>query len=142
MAPSSSPLMTWVASLPAPAEGHVRLYRIQTAQPVPLPAWVVAEQHTDGTAQALGRWFTRDPQALEFYAQEWDHPELVTLDLPQARADACRLDRLPAVLEDGTRPRSFSRDHETEHFVAVAQLAQVHRRGRVPAPVAPRRRLR
>jgi hypothetical protein len=142
MPSSPIPLLTWLATLPPPPADHVRLYRIQTARPVALPPWVVAEHHADGTALARGRWFTRDPAALAFYAQEWDHPELVTLDLSPVEAMACRLDQLPAVLADGTHPRSFSRDAETEHFVDATQLHRVQRHGWLPTPLGRRRRPR
>ena len=85
--------------------------------------WIQAAHEGDGTAQARGRWFTRIPLALAFYLDDTPQPELVTLDLPEAEAWACGLKQLPAVLPDGCRPRSFSRDPEIEHFVPGSFLA-------------------
>lgn len=116
------PLQAILNTLPPVAPGHLRLYRVQSTAVAAITPWIQEAQQADGTAQARGRWFTRDPEALAFYFDDTAQPELVTLDLPRAEALACALDQLPDRLPDGSRPRAFSRDRETEHFVSPEQL--------------------
>lgn len=104
-------------ALPALATDQVRLFRIQSSRSVTPSPWIAQMQGENGMAAASGRWFSSHPDALAFYAEDVDHPELVTLDVSSTEAEACRLTQLPAVLADGSRPRAFSRDPETEHFV-------------------------
>jgi len=101
---------------------HGRLYRIQPANPVPLPAWktdLMAEH-----ALAQGRWFTHEPASLAFYAADMDHPVLHAIVLPQVLIRRFQLSALPDVLTDGTRPRAFSRDLATEYFLPRAYAEQ------------------
>lgn len=123
----TDPLNAALDALPPVAEGHVRLYRIQSSVTAPIAAWIQEAQQADGTAQARGRWFTRDPEALRFYLADTRQPELVILDLPVEEAHACALSQLPDSLADGCRPRSFSRDRETEHFVEAARATEGRR---------------
>lgn len=126
-----APLPDWLlildaqlAKLPPVPAGHTRLFRIQSAQPIAPPAWIAHLQAQDGTQAAAGRWFTADPAALAFYAQELDAPVLHTLEVPIAEAEACKINALPHLLSENCRPRVFSRDMEQEHFVPRNWLNQ------------------
>lgn len=116
-----------LAALPALAADQVRLFRIQSSRSVTPAPWLAQMQAENGMAAASGRWFSSHPDALAFYAEDVDHPELVTLDVSSTEAEACRLTQLPKVLADGSRPWAFSRDPETEHFIPAEWKARQRR---------------
>jgi hypothetical protein len=121
----SARIAVTLSLLPPLLAGQARLYRIQTERPVALKPWVAHLQGEAGALAAAGRWFTTDPEALAFYANDLDHPVLVTLDVPAPAVTAYRVAAQPWTLDDGSRPRAFSRDPENECFVPAAWLAQV-----------------
>lgn len=118
--------------------GHLRLYRIEPAQPRALAEWLQEALHADGTLAAQGRWFTQDPNALGFYAQDQEHVASVVrwMDAPADLAGQWKVSQLPRT-DDGLSPLRFSRDPENEFFVSVHAAEQSHRE---PLPIPSQRR--
>lgn len=87
MNPPLSDALTALLATP-PAEGCVRLYRIEPCQPQPVADWLREALVAEGAWAAQGRWFTQDPQALAFYAADQAHVEsaLRWIDVPTEQA--------------------------------------------------------
>jgi hypothetical protein len=113
--------------LPAVEPGHLRLFRMQSNHPVVPAPWIVQAQKLDGTAAVAGRWFTSNPQALSFYAQDLDYPQLLTLDVSEEEAMSTQVKNMAPDAQTHIDPRAFSRDPDGEHLVPRDWLNRTQR---------------
>ena len=127
MIPTLSDALAALQAIPA-AEGHLRLYRIEPFQPVPVADWLREALQAEGGWAAQGRWFTQDPQALAFYAADQSHVTSVLrwIDAPMAQADVWRVSHMECSC-DGLSPQRFSRDPENEFFLPSEKALTANR---------------
>lgn len=105
----------------------VHLFRIQSGESRVLAPWLQEALDADGGANARGRWFTDRPETLAFYLADTPSPQLWRLTVSSDLVETWRVSRLPMCLEDGTRPRAFSRAPEEECFVPRAEADRAQR---------------
>ena len=124
-----------------PAEGHQRLYRIEPSQAKPVADWLREALQAEGAWAAQGRWFTQDPQALDFYAADQEHVESVLrwTDVPQEKAQEWRVSLMERS-SDGLLPQRFSRDPENEFFLPPEEALAAERVMLKKLTAAPQRR--
>jgi hypothetical protein len=140
MTPTLSDALAALQATP-PAEGHLRLYRIEPCQPVPVADWLREALQTEGVWAAQGRWFTQDTQALPFYAADQAHVEsaLRWVDVPTKQAHAWRVSHMERS-SDGLFPQRFSRDPENEFFLPPEKALTAKRVVLEKSGAAPQRR--
>lgn len=141
--PTLSDALAALQAIPA-AEGHLRLYRIEPFQPVPVADWLREALQAEGGWAAQGRWFTQDPQALAFYAADQAHVEsaLRWIDVPTEQAQTWCVSRMDRST-DGLSPQRFSRDPENEFFLPseealAAKRVALEKQGTKPQRRGPR----
>lgn len=118
---------------PCPA-GKLRLYRVEPTEAKIQAPWL--QEALDATDHGRGRWFTDDPAALSFYAQDQAHaaPRLLVMEIEASQAEAWRVRN---VLEsaDGANPLRYSRDPDREFF--LPDLSHRHQARAEPLSLTP-----
>lgn len=114
----SSLVASTLANLPLAPLDHVRLYRIESSgSSVCLAPWLSEALADTGAREAAGRWFTSDPQALAFYAEDAPFsPQLVYGDVPISLAETWCVASF--VKQGKIDPQRYSRAPSNEFFVS------------------------
>lgn len=103
-----------------PAAGMVRLYRAESAAgETPVPDWVRESEFYKNAAEARGRWFTQEPDSLEWYQNE-NRGKIHFVDVPKADLEKYRVSNIKEKTggkETRENPRAFSARPEQEFYV-------------------------
>lgn len=99
--------------LPPVPDGHVRLYRGESAptQRKVIPEWIRQNKQALGIYDAEGRWFTNNLDNAVWYKNDADVGRIVYVDVPEEIAKANKLNKQSKDVQ------KFSRDLETEFFL-------------------------
>lgn len=109
-------------STPEPRPGFTRLYRAD-AKPGgnKAPDWAIEGKRESGQAEAEGRWFTQDKDALDWYRRDAGDGSLTHyVDVPTADLDKFRVSNNTERFGTGRPVKSYSRDPENEFFLPRA----------------------
>lgn len=94
-----------------PRPGYVRLFRGEGTSRDRRPPWLQQSLEAAGVSDAMGRWFTDDPNIARWYSGDAGPlSRIVFVDVPAAVAESSKVSNVPEAAR-------FSRDPEREFFV-------------------------